>query len=282
MRIFVTGGTGFIGSHLIRQAVADGHEVVALKRPSAKTKIPLDKSPHWVVGELADNWSNELSSCDSLIHLAAYGVASGCNDWDNCFKINLIDSLKLWRQAVSVGITRFVIIGSCFEYGRTGDKHEAIPVSAPLEPTNAYAASKAAATMAALALAIEFSLKLVVVRPFHVYGEGEASQRFWPSLVSAAKTGQNLPMTSGKQIRDFQPVEEAALQILNCLASSEENQDFPQIVNLGTGHPQTLLEFASKEWKRLNAKGRIMAGSMKHRENEVWKYIPEIHPTHLS
>ena len=168
MRIFLTGGTGFIGSHLLQQALAAGHDVVALRRPGAEARIPLDQQPHWLEGGLADDWSEALASCDAFIHLAAYGVADGAHDWEGCFQTNVIDSLRLWRQAVAAGIRRFLIVGSCFEYGRSGERYESIPVTAPLEPTTAYGASKAAATMASLALAVEQKLELVVARPFHV------------------------------------------------------------------------------------------------------------------
>ena len=56
-----------------------------------------------------------------------------------------------------------------------------IPTDAPLEPTGPYHASKAAATMAALGLAVDRKLSLSVLRPFHVFGEGEEETRFWPA-----------------------------------------------------------------------------------------------------
>jgi nucleoside-diphosphate-sugar epimerase len=94
MRIFLTGGTGFIGSHLLQQALAAGHEVVALRRPHAKPRISLEQEPHWIDGDLADDWSEALTSCEAFIHLAAYGVAEGVNDWEGCFQTNVIDSLR--------------------------------------------------------------------------------------------------------------------------------------------------------------------------------------------
>lgn len=276
MRIFLTGGTGFIGSHVLQQALADGHEVVALRRQGAEARIPLVHQPHWLNGTLNEDWSEALAGCDALLHLAAYGVAAGANDWDGCFQTNVIDSLQLWRQAVGAGIRRFLIVGSCFEYGRSGERYDAIPVTAPLEPTTAYGASKAAATMTALALAVENQLELVVARPFHVYGAGEAAGRFWPSLVAAATAGNDLLMTAGTQVRDFQPVDQAAAQLLLWLEHRQLQQGVPLVVNLGTGEPSSLLDFAHQEWSRLKATGSLRPGTVPLRVNEVQRYVPSI------
>jgi nucleoside-diphosphate-sugar epimerase len=276
MRIFLTGGTGFIGSHILQQALAAGHDVVALRRPGGEARIPLDQQPHWLDGGLADDWSEALASCEAFIHLAAYGVADGSHDWEGCFQINVIDSLRLWRQAVAVGIRRFLIVGSCFEYGRSGERYDFIPVTAPLEPTTAYGASKAAATMAALALAVEEQLELLIARPFHVYGKGEAEGRFYPSLVTAALGDNDFPMTEGNQVRDFQPVEQAAKKLLNSLANCMPKAGTPKLMNLGSGFPQTLYAFAEGEWIKLHARGRLARGKIPFRENEIMRYIPEL------
>lgn len=282
MRIFLTGATGFIGSHVLQQALAAGHEVIALRRPGATPSIPLGPQPHWRDGALTDDWRESLQQCDALLHLAAYGVAAGANDWTGCFQVNVIDSLHLWRQAVAAGVQRLLVVGSCFEYGRSGERYDAIPVTAPLEPTTAYGASKAAATMAAHALAVEHCLSLVVARPFHVYGPGEAAGRFWPSLVAAAAAGDDLPMTTGAQVRDFQPVDQAASQLLAWLQHPQLSPGAPRVVNLGTGEPRSLLAFAESEWHRLQARGALQAGAIAHRDNEVWRYVPEVTPLDAS
>jgi UDP-glucose 4-epimerase len=276
MRIFLTGGTGFIGSHLLQRSLATGHEVIALRRPGSMARIPLEQEPNWLEGALVDDWGEALASCEAFIHLAAYGIADHAHDWEGCFQTNVIDSLRLWRQAVAAGIRRFLIVGSCFEYGRSGDRYAFIPVSAPLEPTTAYGASKAAATMAALALAVENELRLVIARPFHVYGPGEAPGRFWPSLVEAAASGKDLPMTSGLQIRDFQPAKRAADQLLAWLQYPNLEPGVPKLANLGNGDPRSLLSFAQAEWSRLEAKGTLHPGAIPHRPHEVLRYVPEV------
>ena len=59
MKIFVTGGTGFIGSHFLKQALAIGHDLICLRRPGSRTRIPLKSEPTWLEGSLEDDLSDE-------------------------------------------------------------------------------------------------------------------------------------------------------------------------------------------------------------------------------
>jgi UDP-glucose 4-epimerase len=276
MRIFLSGGTGFIGGYLASQCLADGHEVVALRRPGASSRIHLGREPEWREGYMTDNWREVLADCDVLVHLAANGVAAGPNDWEGCFEVNLRQSLHLWRQAVASGVRRFLIVGSCFEYGLSGERYDYIPVTASLEPTTAYGASKAAATVAAHALALEHRLSLVIARPFHVYGEGEDPCRFWPSLVRAAQQGSDFSMTQGEQVRDFQHVTTTVAQLAKLLQFANVQPGRPLLVNLGTSQPMSLKAFAEREWSRLGAVGTIKFGVIPSRDNEVMRYVPEV------
>ena len=63
----------------------------------------------------------------------------------------------------------------------------------------------------------EHNLKTTLFRPFHTYGEGEAPNRFWPSLVNAAKKGEDFSMSSGEQVRDFSNVDFVASRICELL-----------------------------------------------------------------
>ena len=275
MKIFVTGGTGFIGGHFLKGALAAGYDVLALRRAGGKKRVSLPQEPVWLEGKLGDDWSAALSSCDAVVHLAAAGVSPQKADWDELFEVNVQQSLSLWRQAVKAGVKRLVICGSCFEYGKSGERFEFISPNAPLEPTNAYAASKAAATMAAFAFAMEQKIELIVLRPFHVFGEGQHEINFWPSLQKAALAGQDFPMTAGDQIRDFVPVATVVEHFLAALTRTDLRAGEPKIENVGTGKPQALRGFGEFWWKRWNAKGQLKVGAIPYRSNEVMRYVPQ-------
>lgn len=272
--VLVTGASGFIGQHFVRQSLAAGLKIIAVSRQPATVQDTPALS--WIQGGLESVSDSTLLRCSTLVHLAANGVLEGGNDWSACFETNVHQSISLWRRAASAGVGRMVICGSCFEYGRSGERFERIPVSAPLEPVTAYAASKAAATCAALALAVEAGISLAVLRPFHVYGDGEADGRFWPALRAAAISGRDFPMTLGKQIRDFTPVDLVAQVFVEHARTGGLKPGIPVIRNVGTGRPQSLLEFAQDCWTAYGARGRLLPGAIPMRVNEVMRYVPDI------
>ncbi len=280
MKIFVTGGTGFIGSHFLDQALRAGHEVVALRRsPSSKPRIPITGSPIWLDKTMPEVTAGDMRGADVLVHLAAAGVSPQQATWSELFRANVDDSLALWLTAADAGLRRFVICGSCFEYGSSAERYEFIPVDAPLEPVNAYGASKAAATMAVSALTMERELQTTVLRPFHAFGKGEADGRFWQSLKLAAHTGRDFPMTRGDQIRDFMPVEAVASSLLHVCEHKNAPSGKPVIENVGMGRPQSLRSFAEYWWKEWGAKGRLLPGAVSYRAGEVMRCVPLITPS---
>ncbi len=274
--VFVTGGTGFIGSHFVNLLHKQGHRVFALRRQGSRPRIALDSEPTWIDGDYNYDHHEVLANCDSFVHFAAYGVSSNSNDWSGCLLHNVSSPIRLWIQAISTNIKRFLIIGSCFEYGLSSKRYDFIPCSASLEPTTAYAFSKASASMAAHSLSIHYKLSTVIARPFHVYGDGEAIGRLWPSLRSAALSCDDFPMTTGEQIRDFQPVESTVDQLLNWLDYLYTDPLLPFFINLGTGNPQSLLAFAQSQWRIHNAKGRLLPGLIPHRIDEIWRCVPQV------
>lgn len=276
LKLFITGSNGFIGSHLVKQALDSGHSVVGFRRSNQAAKISLPKQPIWITGSLEDDLREELSGCDVLIHLAAYGVDPKFDSWHDSFRWNVCASLRLWKQAHHMGVKRLVIAGSCSEYGLAAERYDYIPCDAPLEPVNAYGASKAAATIAAIAYAREKNMEVAVLRPFHIYGEGERLERFWPSMKKAALGEIDFPMTFGEQIRDFTPVEVAAKKFLDYATNFTLDPGSPIIRNIGTGKPQSLLEFAENNWKNFNGKGRLAPGDISYRKNEIMRYVPKI------
>jgi nucleoside-diphosphate-sugar epimerase len=275
MNIFVTGGTGFIGKHFLRLAIEHGNRITALHRnqiPSAIQHLP---EITWVKAQLDAVPESALSGCDTLVHFAAHGVTEPTKaTWDDCFKWNVTAALKLWQVAAHAGVRRFVLCGSCFEYGRSAERYDYIPPTAPLEPTGPYHASKAAATVAALGFAADFGKEVIVLRPFHVFGEGEAANRFWPSLRQAARSGADFEMTSGEQIRDFVSVNTVVEKFWHgCTRSIDAG--FPIVENIGGDKPRSIREFAELVWSQEKAKGKLILGALPYRNNEVMRYVGE-------
>ena len=276
MRIFLTGGTGFIGSHFINEAIGKGYELICLRRPKSQPRIKLKYEPCWIDGQLDDDLQNQIADSEVFIHLAAHSTNVPYDTLENCLYWNLNASLQLLQQARNARVHKFIVAGTGFEYGRSGEDFKKIPVNAPLKPTMSYPTSKAAASIIFYQWSLEYKLQLQYLRIFHVFGEGEAENRLWPSLREAALNGQDFHLTPAEQIRDFIPVEDVVCQLLDALDFSKTKSGIPQIRHIGTGKPQSIREFVEYWWKKWGAKGKLHLGSKPYRENEVMRLVPEI------
>jgi len=283
MNLFVTGATGFIGSHFLNQALLAGHTVVGLRRSvSSNPRIPVPVEPKWITKSMDSLNVNDFQGIDCLVHLAAHGTTPPHDTLESCLYWNLTVPLTMTRYAHAAGVKRFIVAGSCFEYGRSGERYDEIPIDAPLEPTSTYSVSKATASIAFGYLALELKVAISIHRIFQVYGEGEAHNRFWPSLRRAALAGEDFPMTSGEQIRDFIAVEAVASRLIKSLESVQVEPGCCRIENLGTGKPQALRDFARHWWEtQWNAPGKLLLGAIPHRDHEIMRYVPLVDATNV-
>lgn len=173
------------------------------------------------------------------------------------------------------GVTKIVSLGSCLEYGKSGEEFDFIPPDAPLLPTDNYGASKAAFTLGLRALKQCYNADFRVLRPFHVYGEGQFDKNFWPQLRKAALCGNDFEMTRGEQIRDYMHVSKLADLIIGELLQDTLDSCFT-IKNLGSGKPVSMKDFALEQWTQFGAKGKLKIGLLPYRKNEIMRYVPEI------
>ena len=274
MEFFLTGGTGFIGSHFLQNALSKNYKINALRRgKNSKTKINLNKKPYWINKSFEEVDQSDFKNSEVLIHLATHSANVPYDNLENCLKFNVFKTLSLFNKAYDCGIRKYIVTGSSFEYGKEGENFEFIPPNAPLFPTQSYPASKAAASLILTQWAIEKDVSLKILRLFQVYGEGEQENRFWPSINKTAKSGKNFKMTYGDQIRDFIRVEDVSNKIIN--ASLSFTKDRVTIKNIGSGNPTKIKIFAKNIWNKLEAKGEIEFGAIPYRKNEVMRYVPD-------
>ena len=276
MRIFVTGATGFIGSHLLNELFARGHNVVATRRLGSRPRVALTRDPIWIDGAMDALPVGVFRNCDALVHLAAHSANVPYDSLKNCLYWNVAVSLDVMERAAAEGVQRFLIAGSCFEYGRSGERYEFIPIDAPLEPIQTYPISKAAASVVLMGWARSESRSLSYHRIFQVFGEGESHWRLWPSLRRAALAGEDFLMSPGGQIRDFSPVHLVARHFADALEGAAPPNGQPTIHHVGAGNPMTTLDFAQEWWSRWKATGKIIPGALPYRDGEVMRYVPQI------
>jgi len=282
MKLFVTGATGFVGSHFLQQALAAGHYVIAQRRPGSTPRLELTREPLWIDRELDQDFGLELKGCDAFIHLAAHTPNPPYAPLDECLYWNVFATTRLLQQAAAQGIEKVLIAGTCFEYGISAEGQDFVHPATEMRPSQTYPISKAAATTACLGLARQLGLRLQVLRIFQTYGEGEAASRFWPSMRAAALLGNDFSMSAGVQVRDFIHVSEVAFQFLSALDFSCVKAGQPILRNIGSGKAQTLLEFATGWWEVWGAKGKLVTGNVNLRPGELNRIVADINSVHVS
>jgi len=273
MKIFLTGGTGFIGSNFINHAHLKGHTIVALKRPGSAARVPLRSQPTWIEGALDGSFDNCFKDIDVFLHLAAHSANYPYDNLENCLYWNLTAPLKLIKQAAEQGVKRFIVGGSCFEYGVSANKVDELKSDSPLEPNNNYSISKAASSIVFLGIAQELQIQIKILRIFQVYGAGEQESRLWPSLERAARTGSDFHMTKGEQIRDFIPVERVAELFSDAVTEFADCVDGCEVKHVATGVPQKTIDFVNYWWTKFGATGKIVTGTFPYREREMMRIV---------
>jgi len=226
--VLVTGGTGFIGSYIIRQLIEAGHQVRGIKRSGSVMPfyIPSDilSKVEWVDGDILDINSLEdaMEGMDSVIHSAAVVSFKG-KDWDRMEKVNIEGTANVANIAIEKNIRRFVHVSSVAALGRTqsGERISEKKQWQDSSTNTHYAISKHKAEIEVWRAAAE-GLNVVVVNPSTVLGFGDWNT----SSCAIFKTVYNeFPYyTSG--INGFVAVEDVARATVALLDSKIVNERF--------------------------------------------------------
>lgn len=277
MKIFLTGGTGFIGSHVLKQLIDSDIEVIAHRRKeSSNPNISIEGSVNWLTKPVSDIAPLDFTGVDVLLHLASHSVQYPFDTLEKNIHFNVVEPLSMFDKAHQSGVTKFVVAGSCFEYGSSGERYEYIPTEAPLEPTNDYATSKVMSYLAFRQFALNKGVSLSYQRIFHAFGEGQTENRLWPSIKNAAREGKDLQLTPGEQIRDFIPVEKVAKRLIQATVSIMKSENTISVDNIGSGSPQSIAQFAKYWWNYWGATGSLRLGALPYRDNEVMRFVPKV------
>jgi nucleoside-diphosphate-sugar epimerase len=245
--ILITGASGFIGRRLTARLIRTGQRPVVLARRGLVTTALPGAADVLLIPEFAPQAITEAldgRSIGAVVHLAAYGVAPSDRDPEAMLRVNLASTLALVNAAARAGATAMVIAGSSAEY-RSPASPLPLDEDAPLETERLYGASKAAAGIAALALARSLRLPLSVARLFNVYGPGEASYRLLPTLLRGFAEQKRIALSPGDQLRDFIHVDDAISALLALLdVLQQHGLDVAGAVNVGTGEGSSVRRLA--------------------------------------
>ena len=233
MRVFVTGGTGFVGRAVCRQ-LALRHELLVLTR-SAVDAIP--GTP--LVGDLfvPAGWLDALRrfAPDRCVHLAWQGLPD--YSWA-ASRRNLEAGLALFEAVRETPCSRVVTMGSCWEYG---DLQRQVAESVAPGKQGIFAASKTALQSLGSAVLAERGIGMAWLRPFFIYGPGQRSTSLIPSCIEAVAAGRAPALRTPDAVNDFVHVDDVATATVAVVEAAAAEG----IYNVGSGTPTRVADVAN-------------------------------------
>lgn len=240
----VTGGAGFIGSHVARHCVDLGHEVVVLDDLSGGFRDQVPDGARFVHGSVTDTrLVSELFKqfrFDYVYHLAAY-AAEGLSHFIRRFNYanNLVGSINLINESVKHNIRRFVFASSIAVYG-----HNQLPMHEALtpRPEDPYGIAKYAVELDLRAAHEMFGLNYVIFRPHNVYGEhqniGDRYRNVIGIFINQIMQGKPMPVFGdGTQTRAFSYIDDVAPYIAR---SVDVPKACNEVFNIGADRPYSV------------------------------------------
>lgn len=240
MKAIVTGGAGFIGSHLVDALLSEGVSVTVLDNFSTGRPENLDHIKDQIKLiecdiSKAGIWEKEVDGANWVIHLAALAdIVPSINDPEAYFNANVVGTLNVLKASKKYKIKRFIYSASSSCYGIPAAYPT--PEDTPMEPQYPYALTKRLGEELVIHWAKLYNLPALSLRFFNVYGPRSRTSGTYGAVFGvflAQKLAQQ-PMTivgDGNQTRDFTYVTDIVSALMAALLSSKS----AEIYNVGSG-----------------------------------------------
>lgn len=265
LRVFVTGGAGFIGSHVVRTLITSGHHVLCLVLPDTNLSRLNDVVDHIEVleGDLRNvaDFTNPLRRWkpQSCVHLAWNAEPSRyLHSRENL--LSLQGSLDLLHALLACGCSHFIGAGTCAEYEMKSDK---LTESDRLRPETLYAASKLSFQLLAQQIATHSKIRFAWARIFYLYGSHEDPRRLVASAILRLHNNEVFASTPGRQVRDYLHVIDVADAI-----SVMVNQCATGIYNICSAEPITIRSLLEKIGSLMGKPELLGHGKLPYRDWE--------------
>lgn len=217
--ILITGSTGFVGTALVREAIARGETVIGLTRDTASAQArSLAEETGCTLLSVAD--ANGIAGAledhrfKAVIHAASPGTRPADRDWAT-LRAGCLDYTHALLAALGDRVSgQFVQVGSWSEYALPLPDQAPVDESHSLTSRHLYGSVKAAAHLSGQAYANALGMRHVTGRLFNVFGPGESEQRLLPHIITHLRRGEPVDLTSGLQGRDFVYIDDAVDALL--------------------------------------------------------------------
>ncbi|MDP2921142.1 MAG: GDP-mannose 4,6-dehydratase [Candidatus Omnitrophota bacterium] len=272
LKVVVSGGDGFIGSHLVKTLIDLGAELYCVIEPGMDL---------WRVKEIEDKINIiECDICgpglrteikkinpDKAFHLASLVNASrDMSLLDDMLRVNVSGAMNFMLALKDTDCEAIVNTGTCEEYGDNKAPFREKDLPSPVSP---YSASKAAATFYCGMLYRSFKMPIVTARPFLTYGPGQVNNMFIPSLIESALRGHDFEMTKGDQTREFNYVSDIVDGFIRLGSNSRA---IGRIINIGCGKDYRIIDLAEKIVSMAGSGIRLKTGKLSYRPGEVSRF----------
>ncbi|WP_413992878.1 NAD-dependent epimerase/dehydratase family protein [Labrys okinawensis] len=272
MRILVTGGTGFVGSWIVKSLEERGVEVVVCTRKTQRAGgskfLTADLLRPAAVEEMLAQ-----TKPDIVLH-AAWCVDHG-KFWNTPANLDWVTAtLRLLQAAKRHGVRRFVGVGTCFEYAwpTESDCKEA---TTPIQPTSLYAVTKDATRRMIEEYSAGNQLECAWGRLFYLFGPNEHPDRLASSVAIKLARNEPAPLSSGRAIRDFMDVRDAGAALAALAVSSVVGA-----VNIGSGEALRIVDLARALQRAAGGAGQLNVGVLPDRANEPPRIVADVGRLH--
>lgn len=240
-KVLVTGGAGFIGSHLCEALVAAGAKVSVFTRYSsngiqgAALDMPRDvfASIRFIAGDLRDasGVDRAVAGSDVVFHLAAHiGIPYSYIHPNDVVQCNVNGTVHVLEACRRHAVGRLVAFSTSEVYGTA--QYTPIDEAHPLHPQSPYAASKVGADQICLSYARSFDLPVTICRPFNTYGPRQPARAVLPTIITQALAGDVIRLGALTPRRDLVFAEDTAR---GAMLLAECDAALGEVVNLATG-----------------------------------------------
>jgi len=264
--IIVTGGSGFIGSHVVRGLISKGHDVIALSTGKTGRNDTLSE-PNYRKIAVTDFKDPSLAvqlrelMPSGFIHCAWRGVAGSERNQAWQLDTNIEMTIDVLRLARDSGCATFTGLGSQAEYGALGAK---IAPTAQCEPTTLYGVAKLLASQLTLAFCKANAINGSILRVFSTYGNNDSPAWLLPYVTQKMLANEPVALTKCEQRWDYLHVNDAAEAVIQaCL------QHASGIFNLGSGVALPLKQYIEKLAELTETTSEINYGEIAYRPDQV-------------
>jgi len=280
-RVLVTGGTGFIGSHLVEKLVHLGARVKAFAQYNSQNStgllgaLPEDvkRQVEIVWGDIKEIESVKAASAGSntIFHLAALvGVPYSYLHPQEVVMTNTIGTLNTLISARDCEVKKIVTTSTSEVYGTA--QYVPIDEKHPLQAQSPYSASKIAADKIAESFYCSYDLPVAICRPFNAYGPRQSMRAVIPTIITQALTKDTIHLGSLSPTRDFTYVADI---VEGFIKMAESNRSLGEVINIGSSFEISIGELASKVCSLLGKNIQVISEEERKRPdksevNRLW------------